>query len=190
MGDVTRLLHRLKAGDRQAAQPLWEHYYRRLVGLARQRLRGMPRACRDEEDVVLSAFDSFCRAAEQDRFPRLKDSLDLWEVLAMITRRKACDLGEHEQREIRDHRRTQPLDGEGERGPFSAEPDPAEAAEMAEELGRLLGLLSDEQMRSIAVGKMEGHTNREIAGLLGCSLATVGRRLPLIREIWRRELPA
>jgi DNA-directed RNA polymerase specialized sigma24 family protein len=31
---------------------------------------------------------------------------------------------------------------------------------------------------------MEGHTNEEIAGLLGGSLATVERRLRLIRKEW------
>ena len=52
-GDVTRWLEQLKAGDREAAQPLWEQYFRRLVGLARERLRhrGLPRAAGDEEDV-------------------------------------------------------------------------------------------------------------------------------------------
>ena len=33
----------------------------------------------DEEDVALSAFDSFCRGAEQGRFPRLDDRDDLWQ---------------------------------------------------------------------------------------------------------------
>jgi hypothetical protein len=47
--DVTHWLGRLKEGDRAAAQPLWERYFRRLVGLARERLRGLPRAAADEE---------------------------------------------------------------------------------------------------------------------------------------------
>ena len=66
---VTQWIDRLKAGDPDAAQELWERYFRRLVGLARKKLRAAPRRAADEEDVALSAFDSFCRGAEQGRFP-------------------------------------------------------------------------------------------------------------------------
>ena len=188
-GDVTRWLQQLKAGDREAARALWERYFRRLVTLARDRLRALPRAAADEEDLALSAFDSFCRNAEEGRFPRLDDRDDLWQLLVLIANRKACDLAEYEGRERRDWRRTIPLDEEGAE-PFSADPDPAVAAEVAEESGRLLSLLPDEQIRAIAVRKLEGYSNEEIAGLVGCSLATVERRLALIRKFWENELPA
>ena len=68
-GSVTGWLGRLRAGDPSAAQQLWQRYFQRLVGLARQKLRDVPRRVADEEDVALSAFDSFCRNAEQGRFP-------------------------------------------------------------------------------------------------------------------------
>ena len=58
-GSVTGWIDRLKAGDHAAAQPLWERYFARLVGLARQRLEGQPRRAADEEDVALSAFTRF-----------------------------------------------------------------------------------------------------------------------------------
>jgi hypothetical protein len=63
-GSVTQWLGQLQAGDPAAVQPLWERYFQRLVGLARLKLRGAPRRAADEEDVALSAFDSFCRNAE------------------------------------------------------------------------------------------------------------------------------
>src|SRR5438067_2490766 len=56
-GSVTLWIGRLRAGDPDAAGPLWERYFQRLVGLARARLRGAPRRVSDEEDVALSAFD-------------------------------------------------------------------------------------------------------------------------------------
>ena len=37
---ITALMEHLQAGDHEAAQPLWERYYPRLVALARERLRG------------------------------------------------------------------------------------------------------------------------------------------------------
>src|SRR5690349_5237792 len=105
---VTQWIDRLKAGDPDAAQKLWERYFRRLVGLARKKLRASPRRAADEEDVALSAFDSFCRGAGQDRFPRLHDRLDLWQLLVLLTARKAVDLAQHERRQKRGGGRIDP----------------------------------------------------------------------------------
>src|SRR5262249_34422320 len=82
----------LKAGDPAAAQPLWERYVGRLVRLARTRLRQTRGRAADEEDVALSAFASFCKGAEQGRFPRLDDRHDLWQLLLVLTARKAAGL--------------------------------------------------------------------------------------------------
>ena len=100
-GSVTALIEHLRADDHEAAQPLWERYYPRLVGLARERLRGTPRRAADEEDVALSAFDSFCRGVEQGRFPDLKDRDGLWALLVLITVRKAADLVQYNRRDRR-----------------------------------------------------------------------------------------
>ena len=43
-GSVTRWIAQLKDGDRAAATALWRAYFHRLVALARDRLRGTPRA--------------------------------------------------------------------------------------------------------------------------------------------------
>jgi DNA-directed RNA polymerase specialized sigma24 family protein len=60
---------------------------------------------------------------------------------------------------------------------------------VAEECDRLLGLLNDD-LRSVALAKMEDYTNQEIAEKLGCSLSTVERSLRLIRKIWRSPTTA
>jgi RNA polymerase sigma factor (sigma-70 family) len=196
-GSVTHWLVLLRAGDPAAAQPLWERYFRRLVGLARARLRGTRRRAADEEDVALSAFDSFCRGAEQGRFPRLDDRDDLWALLVTITARKAADLRQHEGRKRRDCRRVRQDPGASPGGPgaegdalaglIGREPDPAFAAEVAEEYRRLLDKLHDDELRRIAERKLEGYTNQEIADQLDCSPATVERRLRLIRGCWEQE---
>src|SRR4051812_26315558 len=62
-GEINRWLRQRKEGDRSTTRELWQRYFARLVALARQRLRGAPRRAADEEDVALSAFDSFCRNA-------------------------------------------------------------------------------------------------------------------------------
>jgi DNA-directed RNA polymerase specialized sigma24 family protein len=195
---VTDWVRRLQQGDADAAQNLWERYFRRLVGLARVRLAGLPRrAAADEEDVALSAFDSFCRGSEQGRFPRLQDRDELWRLLVTITARKAGCL-------IRDERRQKrgggAVGGEsalpGQAGSdalasfeqvISEEPTPLFALQVAEEYERLLSCLGDAELRSIAVWKLEGDSNEQIAEKLNRSPPTVERRLALIRRIWKKE---
>ena len=68
------------------------------------------------------------------------------------------------------------------------EPSPEFAALVAEEFRRLLGKLPDADLQALAVWKMEGHTNEEIAARRGCVLRTVERRLRVIRSLWAAEL--
>ncbi len=89
---ITIWLEEVKHGDEEAARQLWERYFPYLVRLARKRLAGVPRRLEDEEDVALSAFESFCRAADQGRFPEVHDRHSLWRLLSSITHRKAVDL--------------------------------------------------------------------------------------------------
>jgi RNA polymerase sigma factor (sigma-70 family) len=191
--DVTRWLRRLEAGDPEAAQVLWQRYFARLVGLARQRLRGAARRAEDEEDVALSAFDSFCRRAGEGCFPRLDDRDDLWQVLVMITVRKAADLANRERRQKRGGGAVAAASELGDDGAafaelLSREPDPALAAEVAENCRRLLDALGDESLRAVALAKMEGRTNKEIAKLVGKSEVAVERKLAGCRTILKKCL--
>jgi DNA-directed RNA polymerase specialized sigma24 family protein len=196
-GSVTYWIHQLKAGDQMALQQLWEGYFRRLVGLARQRLQGVARLAADEEDVALSAFDSFNRGLQEGRFPRLLDRGDLWQVLVVLTLRKAANLANRERAQKRGGGRVRLVSelpaSEEDEGPAFAnligrEPDPAFAAQIAEQCRRLLGLLNDPEWRCMALWKMEGWTNDEIALQVGRSERTVERKLRLIRETWEKEI--
>jgi DNA-directed RNA polymerase specialized sigma24 family protein len=184
-GSITHWIWQLKNGDQAAAQQLWECYYRRLVSLARARLHGQPRRVADEEDVALSAFDSFCRGAAEGRFPQLADRDNLWPLLVVITSRKAADLIEYENRQKRS--------GGDEvaelNGLLSQDPSPAFALEMAEACQRLLGLLGDPTLQAVAVWKMEGYSEIEIANRLGCVPRSVRRKLRAIRQLWSQEAP-
>jgi RNA polymerase sigma factor (sigma-70 family) len=188
---VTTWLGQLRQGNTAAAQELWQRYYTRLVEVARQRLRGTSRQAADEEDVALSAFHSFCQAAALDRFPRLGSRDDLWQVLVMLTARKACQERLRQSAQKRGGQR----DDEGGRlcptfedrdleEVLGSEPSPELAVMLAEEFQRLLTLLPDEDLRQVARLRLEEYTNPEIAGRLGCSERTVERKLALVRGFW------
>jgi DNA-directed RNA polymerase specialized sigma24 family protein len=195
---VSLWIGRLQAGDSRAAQQLWERYFRRLVGLARQKLRGTRRGAADEEDVALCAFDSFFRGAEQGRFPQLHDRDDLWHLLVAITAHKALDFVRHEGRQKRgggavlDEAALAGLAGAGTEETaleqiLGREPSPEFALQVAEECQRLLGCLGDDSLRSVALGKMEGLSNEQIAAQLGCAPRSVARKLRRIRALWSQE---
>lgn len=179
-------LNQLLAGESGAARPLWEKYFHRLVGLARARLRSSALQASDE-DVALSAFDSFCRNAKTGRFPDLTDRDSLWRLLAEFTLRKASHLVRYASAGKRRPGKA-PATGAGVlEEVFGRELDPALAAEVAEECKRLLTALIDPKLRQIALLRMDGHTVEEVAAQVGCSTPTVKRRLKLIRGIWERE---
>jgi DNA-directed RNA polymerase specialized sigma24 family protein len=192
-GSVSRWLGPLQQGDPQAVQQLWQRYFLSLVQLARGRLRQAPRRADDEEDVALSAIDSFCRRAEQGAFPQLHDRDDLWRLLVVITLRKASGLRRHERRQKRGGQ-ARSADTEEDQNALleqalSREPTPELAAQMTEEYERLLDLLGDEQLRQVAVWRLEGLTVQEIASRTPCAPRTVKRRLQSIRILWEHEQP-
>jgi pSer/pThr/pTyr-binding forkhead associated (FHA) protein/DNA-directed RNA polymerase specialized sigma24 family protein len=198
-GSVTRWIGELKGGGGDAAQALWDRYFATLVRLARARLRATSRAAADEEDVALSAFDSFCAGAARGRFPRLEDRGDLWKLLMTITTRKALnqarDLGRQKRGGGRvlgeaDLADPAPEAGVGLDAIAGTEPDPQFAAMLAEQFRSLLARLRDETLRQIALLKMEGYTNDEIAARLECGVRTVERKLDLVRKTWSAEDPS
>jgi DNA-directed RNA polymerase specialized sigma24 family protein len=188
-GSVSHWLTLLQAGDAAAAQPLWERYFRRLVGLARGKLQGAARQVADEEEVALSVFDTFCRNARGGRFPRLGDRDDLWRLLVLLTARKASHLRRDQGRQKRGGGPQAAPEGPALEEVLGREPSPEFAAEVAEEWRRLLAVLGDAHLEAVALWKMEGYENAEIAARLGCAPRTVERRLQLIRQLWEKELP-
>jgi DNA-directed RNA polymerase specialized sigma24 family protein len=197
-GSITQWIGDLRGGRSVASEKLWERYYVRLVGLARKKLRDVPRRVSDEEDVVVKAFHSFCAGAAEGRFPKLGDRDDLWQVLVVLTARKAADQLKHQYRQKRgaelvrgDSLRLEDMNGE-QRALIDqvagSEPTPEFALQLTEECERLLAQLNDETLRSVALAKMDGYTNDEIAERLNVKTRTIERKLSLIRDIWSKQV--
>ncbi len=196
---VTVWLGQLRVGDSAAAQQLWQRYVERLIRLAHRKLGDLPRRVADEEDVALAAFHDFLRGVEDGRFTRLDDRDDLWQVLVMLTERKAIGLRRHVQAEKRgdgqvigesklDLRCSLSTAGAGIGQLAGCDPTPVFALQVQEEFSRLYGLLTDDTLRQVAQGKLEGYTNQELAERLGIALRAVERKLQLIRRLWSEEL--
>lgn len=195
---VTKWIEELKAGDAEAAERIWERYFREVVRLARRRLEHLGLGIADEEDVALSAFKSFCLGAQDGRFPKLRDRDSLWSLLVAITAHKSIDLIRQENRQKRGGTggasRGDVSELEREAIPLShlvlEQPSPEFAAQIAEQFQLLLKKLEradDPQLMQIATAKMMGESTDSIANRLGCVRRTVERKIKVIRRIWAQE---
>jgi RNA polymerase sigma factor (sigma-70 family) len=192
-GSVTKWIRAVEKGDENAVRQLWERYFDDLVSLCRKRLSGRTRA-KDEEDAVLSAFDSFCRGAKDGRFPDLRDRDNLWKLLVVIASRKVSRIINYDQTQKQGAGRLvnetalRNATDVGLDEIVSHELTPEFVAQLTEEYERLIDSLESESQRAVAAYKLEGYTNDEIAAKLGCSKRSVERKLWAIRQLWSKEL--
>ncbi len=187
------LISKLREGDEDAARLLWDRFFAQLMTLTRARLQPSSRAMSDEEDIVVSAMKSFCIGLRDGRFPELSNRESLWRLLLTITLRKIADKQNYDKRSKRDIAKSlsngsEGIEQEGEINAFiSREPNPEIAAECAEQIGRLLESLEHDDLKKVALMKMEGYTNGEIAQDVRCSLTSIERKLRTIRSIWSQS---
>ena len=197
---VQWLLDGLKANESTAQQAVWNRYFAQLAQVARRRLEraGAARRVADEEDIVVSVFDSLFERVRKGEFGQISDELGLWKLLLTLTQRKVLNQGRMQ--------RAQKRGGAQVRGdsvfmgaPGAArtgldqvafvEPTNAEAdAFIATIRESLEGV--DQELSQIGELRLCGFTNEEIATRLSCSLATVERRLKLLRRCLEERVNA
>jgi DNA-directed RNA polymerase specialized sigma24 family protein len=195
-GSVTQLIIELRSDEpairEAAARLVWGRYLGALLTLARSHLSARVRCREDEEDVLQSMYKSFCLRQRRGDFD-LASRDELWGLLVKITLRKARNTANRHVQGKRDIRRedvgpTTDRGGEPSGNLFdgidSDGPTPAEAALLNEALERRFQSLADPILRQIALAKLEGYTNQEIAGELDCTVRTVERKLDRIRTYW------
>ncbi len=64
------------------------------------------------------------------------------------------------------------------------DPDDGVVVGFTDGVREMLEGLDDELLMQVAVGKLEGYTNQEIADQLGIALRSVVRKMQLIRKKW------
>lgn len=180
------LMTRLRTGEDSAAREVFVRFAARLAGLARAHLDARLAVKVDPEDVVQSAYKSF--------FLRQRDGqLDvgtwdgLWGVLTMITLRKCADRAAYYRAEKRDVTR----EAAGGAGDDSApgltdlaldrEPQPDEAAVLAETVDALFRAIDDPDERAILELSLQGFTATEISEKLGRAERSVRRLRERVR---------
>ncbi len=195
---ISRLFEELKAGNPQAAEELWAVYFERLVTVARKQLGDAPKRVADEEDIALSVFQTLCVGAARGKFADHVRRDDLWHLLLHLTNHKLVNYVRRETRlkrgsgDVRGEsvflNQAADSDARGLDQIVRNEPTPSMLAALNEQHQRLLEMLANDTLRRIAISRMQGETNEEIADQLKLSVRSVERKLNLIRECWQREL--
>lgn len=188
-GSVSNWINGVKDGDPNAAEAIWERYFSQVVNLAKRKIGKNQSGIKDEEDIALSVFAKFFKAAERGRLPMLKDRDGLWRLLFAFTLRKLTDAHRYESRRKRRDPKSATIHF-GDLASFTEfvgdTPPPDVAAMMADDLRTLLEGLKSERQREVVMLKLGGATNEEIADDQACSVRTVERILQEIRRsrVW------
>lgn len=193
--DVSLWMQQMSDGSTDAAGRIWAVYFDKLVKYADRKLGSLPRRDADEEDIALSAMHSLHRGVQEGRFPQFSDREDLWKILLTITSRKAKKRIRHLNAlkrgggDVRGEsvflRADEQTAGINNIAGFELTPEFAELIDSGCE--ELLDQLDDDGLQRIAILKLQGFTNEEIAEELGCAVRSVERKLNRIRSIWAVE---
>jgi RNA polymerase sigma factor (sigma-70 family) len=190
-GSVTLFFSKLRSGDHEAADELWKRFFPRLRGLARRTLGDCRIGMTDEEDAVQSAFVSFWQRAQRGDFSGDLHRDNLWNLLAEITVRR---VKKHLVRERTKKRGAGKVVRESSLSDPTGESPATLDALFANVDGRDFDLCGeelllqlDEPLRKLALMRLMGYANREIALALDCTERTVERKLQLIRLSWKSQ---
>lgn len=184
----TRMIQGLRDGNREVLLEFWNQYGAALHHIAENKLAPGVKRRIGAEDVVQSACRTFLRRAQIGQF-QLADSEDLWRLLCAITLNKVREQTRFHLRQKRGViQESQPTrDSINEHPSIAKGPNPAEAAEFADQLEQLLGGLDPEE-RQIVDLKLQDLTQDEIAKQLKCSERTVRRVMKRVESRWRKAL--
>ncbi|MEZ6197319.1 MAG: ECF-type sigma factor [Planctomycetota bacterium] len=184
---VTEWIVDLKLGDPRAAQALWDRFFERLRRQLERRVAPGQRMV-DGEDLAISAINALCLGAREGRFARLDSREDLWQLLVVIGSRKAASA--HRAAQVRRQLGESAVGASpslafGIDRVVAGEIDAAYLDDLGATCGELLEGL-EPRFRELALLKLEGYSNEEIAERVGRSVRTVERHLMIIRESWRQ----
>jgi RNA polymerase sigma factor (sigma-70 family) len=194
---ITKYIGRLRSdSEKSAAQKIIsDHFFTPLVEILRKRF--LFRGKLDAEDAVNSAMRITFQEIEGGKYADLPSRENLFAVLFRISVRKAWKQVRDEKRQKRGAGKVLRMADLADAG-GGAEPDdflqiaarglpPDLALQTAEEFGRRLARLDDEQRQIFQWKCEDGLTNKAIAARLGCVETTVERKLQIIRSLIKED---
>jgi len=159
------LVERLRAGDEEALEEVFDRYGALVFGVARRTVRDPSAA----EDVVQEVFTTLW--AHPERFDPQRGSLRAY--LGMQAHGRAIDAVRSESsRSDREHRHSD-LNNSAMRSPG----DEVDAATMQQLVKEAICRLPDEQRQVVELAYFGGYTQRELASLLGIPEGTAKSRI-------------
>jgi DNA-directed RNA polymerase specialized sigma24 family protein len=193
-GSISGWLLAVRRGDSFAAGCLWDEYFDQLLSLARRFLKKRSRTTAfDEEDVASSVLGDLFIKLQQGGHDGVQNRDQLWYLLVAITMRKAAELARRERALKRGGGRVALESEIAAGGAFRLDhligEDLAATLPkfMSEQCRQLIESLNAPDLEQIALWKLAGHTNEEIAAQQNCTRVTIQRKLRLIRAIWTAE---
>jgi DNA-directed RNA polymerase specialized sigma24 family protein len=192
---VTLWFRALEDGNGDAAEQLWSHFFERLTNLARRKL--IQQRVVDGEDIVVSVFRRLCEGAEGGRFEGVSGRDELWKLLVSMTVRRTID---ENRRQMADKRGGAKVRGDSLHAGYDGDRKlswdhfagddlaPEFLVMVEEECERRLTLLGDDTLRKVALWRLEGFSNDEIAEKLQMTTRSVERKLNRIRSLWSDEV--
>ena len=197
IGSVTEWFDGLRSKDPQAQSEIWNRFVSRLIGFADSRLKGRSCPLIDAEDVASMAFYNFFDKSWEE-FESMVNRSDLWQVLTLLAERRIID--EYRKTRAQKNGGRHLLINEsvigvrnghealGLDGLAGSNTKPDIEVILIEELNERLNSLDDDVLRRIAIEKLQGYRNTEIANKLATSLRSVERKLQVIRELFQSAM--
>lgn len=181
------LAGRVAAGDRESPTAVVDRYLGRLLALIKPRISARLSRRLDAEDVAQSTFRSFFRRATLGEL-ELGRGAPLWRLLSAIALNKLLKQAEHHAAARRSTTREVHNDADDDwlvQSIADREPDPAEAAAVADELDMRLAALTP-LARQIVEMRLADYSHEEIAEAVERSDRTVRRILADVQRDWQR----
>jgi DNA-directed RNA polymerase specialized sigma24 family protein len=182
------LAGRVASGDPDSPSGVVDRYLARLLALVRPRISAQLGRRLDAEDVAQSAFRSFFRRAALGEL-ELGRGAPLWRLLSAIALHKLLKQAEHHAAARRSSMREVHCDTEVDwlvQSLAGREPDPTEAAAVADELDIRLAALAP-LARQIVEMRLADYSHEEIAAAIERSDRTVRRILADVERQWQSQ---